>query len=45
MERLGHVIKMEGIRLAKNILKSKLDKKREKSVDTNKDILMPSKLI
>jgi Fe-S cluster biosynthesis and repair protein YggX len=35
MEWLGHVVKMEGSRLAKNILKSKMDKKSEKSVDTN----------
>jgi hypothetical protein len=46
MEWLGHVVKMEGIRLAKNILKSKsVKRKREKSVDTNNYILMTSKLI
>jgi len=39
------VVKMEGIRLAKNILKSKLDKIREKLVDINKNIWMTSKLI
>jgi len=42
---MGHVVKMEGIRLAKNILKSKLDKIREKLVDINKNIWMTSKLI
>ena len=30
MEWLGHVVKIEVIRLAKNILKSKLDKKKKK---------------